>query len=83
MGIGATYGYFLILSDGLFILVFVHRGLEDLDTVMANIRKDLMENKNGVRACCSKHLHTRCLNSVISSSVKVSALAITGIRLTF
>lgn len=51
MGIGATYGYFLILSNGLFILVFVHRGLEDLDTVMANIRKDLMKNKNGLRAC--------------------------------
>ena len=36
-----AYGDFLVLSDGLLILVLVHRSLENTNVVVGNIREDL------------------------------------------
>jgi hypothetical protein len=70
----------VVLSDRLLIIKLVSRSLEDLDAMMLDIGENLdwlvIEQK-----MVSKQL-TRDLKAAISSSVRVSALAMTGIRLT-
>lgn len=73
----------VVLGNRLVVIELVTRTLEDLDVVVLDIRKDLRKvsevrvpNKQKVRN------HTLALKAAISSSVKVSALAMTGMRLT-
>lgn len=72
---------FLRLGDALFILVLVQRRLEDLNAVECEIGQNLnkVSEKLPYVAVCGL---TRSLKSAISSSFMVSALAMTGIRLT-
>jgi hypothetical protein len=91
LGVGTNNGErnlghdLLVLSNGLLVIKLVAGTLEDLDGVLLDIGEDLeqsiytvsIEPKGGFQK-----KHTRCLKRVTSSSVKVSALAITGIRLT-
>jgi hypothetical protein len=86
MCLTVTYQDFLVLSYCLFIFEVIRRWLEDFDVVVG----DIVENLGRQDQLCLSHLTdgsrkvalTLCLKATISSSVKVSALAITGIRLT-
>lgn len=84
-----AHGDGLVVGDGLLILVVVERGLEDLDLVMRDVGKDLKEAQTvsfslAVESKSSERgKRTRALKAVISSSVRVSDLAMMGIRLTF
>jgi hypothetical protein len=72
----------LHLRNGLLILVFVLRRLENVDVVVSNVGENLhRRHENNVRGDDMTIL-TRALNSWISSSVMVSAFAIMGMRLT-
>jgi hypothetical protein len=69
-----------ILGDCLLIVELVARALEDVNLVVCNVREDL-EPVSGSMPI-SFMVRTLALNAAISSSVRVSALAMTGIKLT-
>lgn len=71
---------FLVLLHGLFVLIFVLGWPEDPNVVVGDIVQDLRCQL--YRTILWDRQLTRSLNSATSSSVNVSALAITGIRLT-
>lgn len=76
-----THDNLLVLLDSLLILILVSGRLEDPDTMMSDVRQNL----RGVSLVAKWEISTKltlCLNKVISSSVRVSALAMTGMRLT-
>jgi hypothetical protein len=75
-----AYDDLLVLLDCLFIFVLVRRGLKDSNTVMVDISEDLTISFPQVMRGWEL---TLCLNKLTSSSVKVSAFAMTGIKLTF
>lgn len=70
----------VVFGDGLIIIEFISGALEDLDIVVLDIGEDLtLLALSGTREIDKL---TLALKAKISSSVMVSALAITGIRLT-
>jgi hypothetical protein len=75
---------FLHFRDTLLIFILILRQLEDVDVVMSDVRKHLSSVVKFWPAILNAQTTlTRALKSRSSSSVMVSALAITGIRLTF
>jgi len=74
-----AYDDLFVLLDSLFILVLVRRRLEDSNTMMVDIGEDLPSAPYH----WTRRALTLCLNKLTSSSVRVSALAMTGIKLTF
>ena len=88
LGIGTDNGEWdlgqdlLVLIDSLVIVELVTRTFEYLDGVELNVGKDLSMVSQAHRCAIEKGEFTRCLKARISSSVKVSDLAMTGIRLT-
>lgn len=81
-GEGDLAGDLLVLRDRLLVLILVGRSLEDVDVVVRDVGKDLVPRveKGGIEGGNGKL--TRALNSATSTSVRVSALAMTGMRLT-
>lgn len=76
-------GNFLMLSNSLLVLVLVSGCLEDVNVVIGDVGKNLasIAIRPGKRNEDYGEL-TRALNSATSTSVRVSAFAMTGIRLT-
>jgi len=74
-------GNLLRLRKGFLIFVLVAGGLEDVDIVVSNVRKDLHARSVNEGRVADRRL-TLALKSTISSSVSVSAFAMTGIRFT-
>lgn len=70
-----------VLGDRLLVVELVARALENLNVVVLDICQNL-----GSLLVCEEPIQaiklTRCLKAMISSSVRVSAFAITGIKLT-
>jgi TctA family transporter len=92
LGVGTNNGEgnlghdLLVLSNGLLIVKLVTGTFKDLEGVLFDIGKDLEKSASTVsienKGILKKKEHTRCLKRATSSSVKVSALAMTGIKLT-
>lgn len=76
----ATYRDFLVLLYCLLILVLIHWRAEDPDLMMVDVVQDLGGRSQNSLAIHTKR--TRRLKRMTSSSVNVSDLAMTGIRLT-
>lgn len=74
----------LVLSNGLLVVKLVAGAFEDLEGVLFDIGKDLEESVCTASIDSERESQklTRCLKRATSSSVKVSALAMTGIKLT-
>jgi hypothetical protein len=72
---------FLSLSQGFFIFVLIARCLEDVNIVVSDVCKDLRASSVNEECVVDRQL-TLALKSAISSSVNVSAFAMTGIRFT-
>lgn len=75
-------GNFLSLCNRLFVFIIVGWRLEDMDVMVSNVGQNLGHFFEKTRLRLS-NLLTRSLNSATSSSVRVSALAMMGMRLTF
>ena len=88
LGVGTDNGKgdlvhnFVVLGNGLLVVELVARALEDLNVVVLDVAEDLEMVLVVAQELISFSILTRCLKAAISSSVRVSDLAMTGIRLT-
>lgn len=81
-GEGYLAGNFLRLRNRLVVLILVSRCLEDVNVMVGDVGENLYDTIS-IIAMQMRRIHTLALNSATSSSVRVSAFAIIGIRLTF
>jgi hypothetical protein len=79
---GDLAGDLLVLGERFLVIAVVDGRLEDLDAVVRDVVEDLSSVSSGLGPRRAYRERTRCLKALISSSVMVSAFAMTGMMLT-